>query len=265
VISFNQLGRLGRLGNQMFQYAALAGVARRMGYELSIPRPRLKKPWKSQLLYEAFPALRDRSTGLNQDAPELQEAHFHFDPRIAFTCPDGVDLVGFFQSERYFADAEAEVRRAFAFAEGTVEACRPAIEAVGAGAISLHVRRKDYLRLSEIHPPLDIDYYQRALASLPSDAPVMVFSDAPKWCRAQALFRADRFVFSEGRTGVEDMCLMSMCRRHIIANSSFSWWGAWLNPDPDKTVIAPARWFGTSGYTSGHDTRDLIPEPWIRI
>jgi hypothetical protein len=258
VISFNMPARLGRLGNQMYQYATLLGVAGRKGYGLSIPAD-------GHGLAEAFPAVRRRPTGANQDAPQIRERHFHFDPEVAYACPDGADLVGYFQSERYFADAAEAVRSEFAFEDGIASACRRVVEGLGPETISLHVRRTDYVALSEIHPPCDLDYYEAALARLEPDAPVMVFSDDLDWCRAQALFQGGRFSFSEGRSAAEDLCLMSLCRRHVIANSSFSWWGAWLNPDPQKLVIAPARWFGTTGYTSQHDTSDLIPESWARI
>ena len=260
MISFNLLGQMGRLGNQMFQYAALYGVARRNGYGFCIPAPS-----EGLQISLTFPAVRARPTDANPYAPQISERHFHFDEDIAAACPDGVDLVGYFQSERYFDDARDQIRAEFAFEDQVVAASRRIMESLGGEAISLHVRRTDYVTLSDIHPPCGLDYYQRALERLPQEAPVVVFSDDLDWCREQDLFQGDRFGLSEGRSAAEDMCLMSMCRRHVIANSSFSWWGAWLNPDPDKQVIAPAQWFGTTGYTSSHDTRDLVPEAWARI
>jgi len=94
------------------------------------------------------------------------------------------------------------------------------------------------------------------------DRNVIVFSDDPAWCTET--FTDDRFLISENTDNRVDMCLMSLCNDFIIANSTFSWWGAWLSANPDKKVIAPLQWFGT-GYTKDHDTSDLIPDGWTRI
>lgn len=265
MISFNLLGRFGRLANQMFQYAALLCIARRRGFEFCIPPSDAGDLWREHQLFQAFDLPSLKAPGINEDAPRLRAQKFNFDPEIAYACPDDVDLLGWFQSEKYFLDYAGLIRTEFAFREDVTQFCRQAIDGIGPETISLHVRRADYVELSDIHPPCDISYYRQALARVPGEAPVLVFSDDLDWCRAQSLFRGDRFLFSEGRSNIEDMCLMSMCRSHIIANSSFSWWGAWLDPDPGKIVIAPTRWFGTTGHTSAYDTSDLVPEAWIRI
>ena len=109
-----------------------------------------------------------------------------------------------------------------------------------------------------------MEYYQRGLEMLP-DLDVIVFSDDAEWCKQQEIFSSDRFSISEGNSTDADLCLMSMCQYHVIANSSFSWWGAWLSTNKDKTVIAPAQWFGKTGYTKDHDTKDLIPNDWTII
>ena len=95
------------------------------------------------------------------------------------------------------------------------------------------------------------------------DRNVIVFSDDPAWCNEQELFSDDRFLISENEDNRVDLCLMSLCSDFIIANSSFSWWGAWL-ADKGK-VIAPKQWFGTDGYTKDHDIKDVVPDGWTRI
>ena len=94
-----------------------------------------------------------------------------------------------------------------------------------------------------------------------SDRQVIIFTDDPKWCNEQNIFSDDRFLISEGSSNYVDMCLMSMCSSHIIANSSFSWWGAWLAKS--KKVIAPKIWFGEE--LKSNDTKDLYPESWETI
>jgi hypothetical protein len=106
-----------------------------------------------------------------------------------------------------------------------------------------------------------LEYYQTALQKFDSNLPVIIFSDEPEWCNEQELFSDERFMVSESGDQYVDMCLMSLCSHHIIANSSFSWWGAWLSNSVN--VVAPLQWFGESN--QGKDTKDLIPERWTRI
>ena len=130
------------------------------------------------------------------------------------------------------------------------------IEDVGE-AIALHVRRTDYLK-NPNHTTLDLDYYKKALKKFNRTLRVIIFSDDPEWCQDQELFSDDRFMVSESGDQYIDMCLMTLCQHHIIANSSFSWWGAWLSDSDD--VVAPSKWFGAGN--SGKDTKDLYAEGW---
>ena len=129
--------------------------------------------------------------------------------------------------------------------------------------IFLHIRRGDpklpwaYVNLETTHPVCTFDYYERALAEFSDDIPVVVFSDHIEWCKEQELFESDRFAVSEGGNQFYDLCLMSMCSDFIIANSSFSWWGAWLANRGE--VIAPKKWLGPN---LNHDTKDLYCPEW---
>jgi hypothetical protein len=106
---------------------------------------------------------------------------------------------------------------------------------------------------------LGFEYYEEALKQFDSKRNVLIFSDDTEWCKNQKIFESDRFYVSEGQTNYADLCLMTLCEDHIIANSSFSWWGAWLAED--NRVIAPSGWF--SGTNLAHlDTTDLLPETW---
>ena len=95
--------------------------------------------------------------------------------------------------------------------------------------------------MSHHHNNLGLDYYEEALSHFDEDRNVVIFSDDPEWCKEQSLFESDRFLVAEGNINYVDLCLMSLCKAHIIANSSFSWWGAWLAKS--EKVIAPSKWF----------------------
>jgi hypothetical protein len=105
-----------------------------------------------------------------------------------------------------------------------------------------------------------LSYYEEALKHF-DDRQVIVFSDDPGWCKEQSLFSDDRFLVSESEDNKIDLCLMTFCTSHIIANSSFSWWGAWLSNS--EKVIAPSKWFGPNN--ADKETKDLIPETWTII
>jgi hypothetical protein len=262
MISFNQLGNLGRLGNQMFQYASLRGIAANRGFDFCIPPeysfgvndPNVKK--SDTNIHTSFDLKKYNQSISNNQI--IQEFGFHFEESLFNNCLDNVDLYGYFQSEKYFKNIEKDIKKDFSFNSEIVTACKEFIkETINGEVISLHIRRGDYLNLKSFHPTPSIEYYERALDKLPN-VPVIIFSDDIEWASNQHLFDGDRFYISESNTTDFDMCLMTICDYHIIANSSFSWWGAWLSQS--KKVIAPKNWFGPS--LSQHDTSDLYCNGW---
>ena len=268
-IGFNALGRMGRLCNQMFQYAALKGIARNTGVDCCIPHytDAVDDGIGNMLRTELFDSFDlDVKVGLlnNGHAPVVNERHFHFDEELFKMCPDHVDLRGYFQTEKYFKHIEKEIRSDFTFKDEILNPCKEMIESVE-NPIALHVRRGDYIKNAENHFNLPIEYYDAALGKFDDDRNVIVFSDDPLWCHDEGIFVDDRFIISENEDNRVDLCLMSLCDDFIIANSSYSWWGAWLSANKDKTVIAPAQWFGKTGYTKDHNTKDLIPNDWTII
>jgi hypothetical protein len=269
MIGFNALGRMGRLANQMFQYASLKGIARNIGADIIVPyyKDAVDDGIGNKLQSELFSSFNlDVNIGLlnNGNAPVVQERFFHFDEELFSLCPDHVSLQGYFQSERYFKHIENEIRQDFQLNDDLLAPFKEMIESVE-NPIALHIRRTDYVTNSENHHNLSLKYYEDALSYFESDRNVIVFSDDSKWCNEQALFSGDRFLISENTDNRVDLCLMTLCSDFIIANSSYSWWGAWLSSIKNKKVIAPVEWFGEKGYTKNHDTKDLIPDEWIRI
>ena len=282
-LAFNNIGSLGRLGNQMFEYAALRGIAARHGYEWCIPPPE-RKGIENYSLHECFKLSPDRREGIMEPCQYAQEPYFHFCQELFDTCPDNVSLHGFFQSWRYFDNVKDEIRKDYTFHDGILEPCKEMMEELeGQEPIMLHVRRGDpnltdprgfkwsYTQCGSMHPVQPIEYYEKALKAFPEDQPVIVFSDSPEWVKEQEFFKPNRFMISEPEdkyadgsyTPYADLCLMSLCSHAIIANSSMSWWGAWLQTNPDKMIFAPKMWFG-SDYKD-KDTKDLYCPKWILL
>lgn len=261
MIGFNHIGRLGRIGNQMFQYAALRGIAAKQNVNYCLPfyeravDDGLGNPNRTELFdcftMETVHTLNIQS--IDAGRPLVSEGTFHFNEKLYNSSFDWVSLVGFFQSEKYFKNVEETIRKDFTFKDEILGPCEDMMEDIGQ-AIGLHIRRKDYLTNSN-HCALDLEYYKKALQKFPEDIPVIVFSDEPQWCMEQELFSDERFMVSESENGYVDMCLMSMCSDFIIANSSFSWWAAWLGNR--GKVIAPQKWF-----PDNKNTNDLYCENW---
>ena len=282
MLAFNQLGNLGRLGNQMFEYAALRGIASKHNYDWCIP-PYNAQSIENYSLHYCFKMEDVKENNLQQrDVGYVQERFFHYDDQLVEKCPDNVSLHGFFQSEKYFKNAEDIIRREYTFHDEHLEPCKEIMEEFkDQEPIMLHVRRGDpnltdprgfkwsYTQCSSQHPPQTLDYYERALAEFDDNQPVFVFSDSVDWVKEQEFFSGDRFLISEpvdkyadgSFTPYADLCLMSLCSHAIIANSSMSWWGAWLQANPNKKVIAPKNWFGPA--YADKDTTDLYCPDWI--
>lgn len=235
---------MGRLGNQLFQFAAAYAYALRWKVKLFLPPQSQVTPL---IPSDAFEKMDGKKVRLHKE-PAL----FKYAPIPKMSSDEIVCLDGYFQSEKYFSDFSSQVRELL-----LPESKRKPPSA----ATSLHVRRGDYLYLSYHHPVLGIEYYQEALERLGNPTEVWVFSDDIPWCKS--VFKGPEFKFMEAKSPEEDLVLMSSCKNNIIANSTFSWWAAWLNPSPNKTVIAPRKWVGP-GY-SHLKLDDLYCPGWIII
>ena len=264
MIGFNALGQLGRLGNQMFQFAALKGIAKKRGYQYCIPPSQNRDEWREHQLFVPFKlgSLSPLNVQFIDDSrPTIMEGTFSFNEQLLNGCPDWSSIQGFFQSEKYFKHIENEIKFDFTFKDEILEPCKEMISQLGSSLIALHIRRTDYIT-NPNHTTLELEYYQRALNQFNNNVPVIVFSDDTEWCNQQELFSSDRFLIAEGNSNYVDLCLMTLCSGHIIANSSFSWWGAWLATS--EKVIAPLDWFKGSN-NENIDTKDLFPETWMVI
>ena len=247
----------------MFQYASLRGIAANNGYNWMIPPPPegngYFKEWEHHQLFYPFELKNLHNLNVQYtdgERPTVKEKSFAFDEDLFNNCPKWVNVEGFLQSEKYFKNIEKEIKEDFVFKEEFSKPSKDMIATVEE-PVALHIRRTDYLKLSH-HNSLGLDYYEKALGEFDSDRTIIIFSDDPEWCKEQKLFDGDRFLVAEGNVNYVDLCLMTLCTGHIIANSSFSWWGAWLSDS--KKVIAPKNWF--SGHLEEQDTKDLYCPEW---
>lgn len=278
-ISYNRLGSNGRLGNQMFQYAALRGIAAHRGFDWLIPKPDSYGD-SNYGLFDCFrmESVQESNFGI-LNAQNISTGEFHFITEFFDKCPDNVNLHDYFTSEKYFLNVENIIRKDYTFKDEILEPCKEIIDEIE-NPIFLHVRRGDYLVKPEAHPACSISYYEKALTHFDKDSSVLVFSDDIEWCREQELFSDDRFMLSEytekypqtcdtlqGKQQALipyfDLCMMSLCNGGISANSTMSWWGAWLIENPTQPIVAPKNWFGSQ--YDHYDMSDLIPSGWIEV
>ena len=171
-------------------------------------------------------------------------------------------LYGYFQTEKYFKEYENEIRNLFMSYQIEIDDEMKSIFEIN-NTCSVHVRRGDFLKLPNHHPTQSIEYYNKAIEQMPDDSIFLIFSDDIEWCKNNFPNEPDRFKFIEGKEDYEDLYLMSHCNNNIICNSTFSWWGAWLNNNVNKIVVAPKNWFGVA-YTQ-YNTIDLYCDNWIKL
>lgn len=261
-------GPRGRTGNLIFQTAACIGYAKRHNVPWGVPRNTREVP----RFHEFFPGLPIAENNFRgyQEHPDdafcqlhgtnRGKCHFNYHP-IPFH-PQGVTLQGFWQSWKYFEGAEEEVRKAFTLKhyEGYED------------YTSIHIRLGDYVQYSNSFPPVTAEYIRLAMQRVPTETKYIVFSDSMDDCRSMLWdsFPDVPFQFAESNpeNPIENLAMMASCQHNIIANSSYSYWAAWLNKNPDKIVVSPSHkrgnWFGLQSGVQA-DCIDLIPPTWHQI
>lgn len=276
----------GGLGNQLFQYCAGRALALRHGVDLSLDLrdydgPNTFSVGLGHFNVQTVPAERlpaGREDGVFGALAKVvtggalrtyREASLGYDAGFE-ALGDETHIKGYWQSERYFLDYEDQIREDLQIiAEPSQQNVDMQGEIAACNAVSLHIRRGDYVsnaKFNAAHGTCDLDYYARAAAFVAErvGAPVIyAFSDDPAWVAENLRLPFEmRFVdHNDGSTAHEDLRLMATCKHHIIANSSFSWWGAWLNPSQEKVVAAPTQWFADPSKSNP----DILPDSWHRV
>jgi Glycosyl transferase family 11 len=286
---------IGGLGNQMFQYAAGRALALRMDTQLSLDISGLEnyglhqgyeltRVFKCQVelsdqadirkvLGWQYPTLVRRIISRRPLASIcsrrfIVEPHFHYWPGIN-QVPRDCYLSGYWQSEKYFQDAAAIIRSDFTFRQPPLNRnAELAVQIERVNAVSVHVRRGDYAsnpKTTAKHGMCSLEYYRAAIKYISDRVEYphfFIFSDDMAWTQENLKldYPCQYIDHNKGAESYNDMRLMSLCQHHIIANSSFSWWGAWLNSSSKKIVIAPQKWFANET-----ETPDLCPQCWVRV
>ena len=287
---------IGGLGNQMFQYATARRLAEKHStilkldvtgfeqYKLHRYSLHCFQCWEylaanSEIEHTIYQQgllnklRRKASLTLKLQVPKsnnwIIEKQFNFDSQI-LEAPNNVLLDGYWQSEKYFVDIKDTLQREFVVKYlQDPQSAKFADRIQNTESVSLHVRRTDYVQnivTNQIHGTCDRNYYDRAVRYVGErviNPHFFIFSDEPQWAETNLKldFPVTIVDCNDASRNYEDLRLMTMCKHNIIANSSFSWWGAWLNPNPNKLVIAPQKWFNDET----RNTQDVIPDRWIKL
>ena len=256
MLTFSLLGKIGQLGNQMFQYSVLLGVKYKLGYDIIIT-PETKK---NSYLFDFFDLKECKIEDFEYN-DVYNEKHFHYDEGV-FDVKPNVDFRGYFQTEKYFNHCSDIVRNEFTFKKELSDSVDDYLSQFkGKKLVSLHVRRGDYLINPDYHPLPPISYYENGMNILDDGNTIFIcVTNDIIWCEEN--LKRDNLVCTTNHL-TYDMCLISKCDDHIIANSSFSWWGSWLCKNPNKKIISPKTWFGERA--SNLDTKDLYCDNFIKL
>lgn len=286
---------IGGLGNQMFQYAAGRALAEKHGVGLKLDT----RMFDNYKLHNGFELDRvfqvDASIASNTEIKELigwratragqhllNTRKWHFlrgsryivESKVTFEAffflPASCYLFGYWQSERYFDCEETLIRNHFTFNSDLTGENKDVADIIkSVNSVSIHVRRGDYIadeKTYNAHGTCSIQYYQKAMKYIQQHVhkPVyIIFSDDIPWIEKHLTTNHEHY-FINHNCGIDsyiDMQLMALCKHHVIANSSFSWWGAWLNADAEKIVVAPRQWFRNAQ----KDSSKVLPSGWISI
>jgi len=280
MITFHNIGYMGRLGNQMFQFASTLGIGKRKGYDVKFP---IENCFISQRtgpidvktggitdvkcdLLDCFDIPNDYFVSRNLIPVNnlYNERSFEYDS-LTENIPDYVSLNGYFQTEKYFLDIKDTIKKTFNFKKEFREPGDEFLESISGGKeiISIHVRRGDYTLYPDHHPTCDSDYYKNAILEIKKvsgeDIKIIVFSDDKEWC-IQNLgdYIGKDFIIPSTINPYIELYMMTRCNYHIIANSSFSWWGSWLSDS--KLTVSPYKWFGP---LMDKNTQEIYCKNWI--
>jgi hypothetical protein len=257
----------GGLGNMLFQIAATKSFAIDLGVDCSFPNlnsqlhlinndsvynPKIKHSFEYTTL------LKNLNTTPPKKNVKIIKFPFHY---VKPPLQDDITLDGFFQSEKYFKHNKDVIFKYLDFSEISKIVETKYGDLLKEKTTSIHVRRGDYVRHPNHHPTQSMEYYNKSIDLLSDKTDkFVVFSDDMKWCKEN--FKTDNIIYIENEKDYIELYLMSLCDNNIIANSSFSWWGAWLNKNDDKLVVGPTKWFGSS---INHKTSDILPDEWIKF
>lgn len=238
---------IGRFGNNLWQIAMAVGYSEKHKVDFYIPSWKYSDCFKTKFTkWAAGETFYGEKGWYYEELPVIEDVKFF----------------GFFQSYKYFEHCQEKIRELFEFNDEIKNKINKKYETIkGLNTCSIHIRRGDYIG-NAWHEVCHLRYYKDAIKEINKTTNVdlfLVFSDDIPWCKEN--LNGEKLLFVEDNADIEDLYLMTQCSHNIICNSSFSWWGAWLNSNKNKIIIAPDKWFNDQSRT----VKDLIPENWIKI
>jgi len=248
----------GGLGNQMFQIATTYAVSKQIGTNFLVDFDDCYTP------NQGFVSNKYKDN-LFKNIPHskinFEKYYSYIEPTFGYSkiiCTDNTILDGYFQSWRYFENYKSEIKELFHFDEKMKSECSLYIKNLKKNKqiTTVHVRRGDYLKNSSYHSICNLEYYISSMKKIKNSI-FLFLSDDLDWCKNN--FRGEDIFFSEFDSEIIDLCIMTQSDNNIISNSSFSWWGSYLNEN-NGTTVAPKNWFGPSG---PKDTQDIYIKEWI--
>lgn len=250
----------GGLGNQLFQWAVTRNLSLKYNTEYF---------FDLNFIPKSHPGVSSRGIDIDKFEkisinPMVNKSSLPtmVDTFNYYNIPDNSYLDGYWQSEKYFKENESVIREELQIPQELKSNLIEKYPFLKEETISIHVRRGDYLNLPNHHPTQKIDYYELAYDLIGiKDINVVITSDDIQWCKDNLKFKNTHFI--ENETNINDLYLMSLCSHNIMSNSTFSWWGAWLNNNPNKKVVIPSIWFGPS--LSSLSPNDIYCENWFKL
>lgn len=254
---------VGGLGNQLFQWACARNLQKLYGHKLQYD-DHIELSNRKRDIYR-FPNIRlEKNEYLKDNQSHIQQIQIHDSFNyLNFNSIDFSNLStiyyldGYWQGEKYFKESADEIHQEL---QPTKDCLDNIHKIISKNSLSMHIRRTDYVNLQEYHPVQPLSYYETALNLLNHSGDIYVFSDDIQWCKENLKFEKMTFIHNEDP--IMDMWMMSACKKNIIANSTFSWWSAWINSNQDKKIICPKNWFGAK---VPYSAKDILDNNWIKI
>ena len=248
------------MGNVFFNLATLIAIADKNNYTVKVSKHAKGCTW---MLNTGFSEYTDNEVESLSNVYTQKCSAATVDP-LVFEQPDNTDFQATFCCPAYFDNVRDKVFDLLSFEKGWAHTAKHGIDGLRQDKydiVAMHVRRTDYLNFPDIFERCTLDYYFKAMSMFSSETHrFLVFSDDMEWCKEN--IKGEGIMYSEGFPAIEDLCIMAECQHFIIANSTFSWWGAWLAKSPDKRVIMPEKWFVKSHHPS---TDTYQCEGWVQV
>ena len=245
----------GGLGNQLFQWAAAKNLSIKYNCDLFFDKKYFNSDSNGVVTKWDYEMGNFNNIEIKESRLEVNSLNHIYDDFTFKNIPSNSYLDGYWQSEKYFIENQQIIRDFLKIKQNMKKDILKKYPILNSDTVSLHIRRGDYVNLQETHPLQTKEYYDNCLNELCEKyINIIILSNDIEWCINNLNYKNTTYIQNE--TNITDLYIMSLCKHNIIANSSFSWWGAWLNENKNKKVFAPKNWFGRE---SNLNDEDIVP------